>query len=849
MRRFLLWRYEQVKERLTKVPYCSATRKAAANKPDTWNTFSGALDIYMTHPGFFSGLGIVLGDGITGIDLDHVIDAEGCLDPKAAEIVTALPGYVERSPSGEGLHILLKGSLPVPGERGGLKFGNIFGFKPISDDPRKSPGIEFYDETSPRYLTVTGDVWENRCGLNTEDASPAIASVYWQAQKAHEGLKAAKETAKIAGREAQKGKKAEEPPAKKPRKDDCPFDYNDDGSLIEYIRKSKQGAKFSRLFDCGWDGYPSPSEARMALLNILAWWTQKDEARMARLFQRSALFNLDPAKWKRPQNGETLGSIEIRKACDTCRGEYDPQRSRSGQAERLTVSGDINEKLPTIIARDRQLTPLLREIADSLQTDKKLFRHGGGLISVENGTIIHYTAEAMPALLSRWANYLDGNNRGVFPPATASKAILYSVNSDDGIRPLERVINIPTLRADGTLLDTPGYDPESKLFYHPTTDIPPIPEHPEQQDAEIAAAWLLDMLCDFPFDSESSRYNYLGLLLTFVVRPLCRCVPLALVDAPMMGTGKSLLAKIACITATGEGAAFGVQLGDEAETRKNITSRLRDGPSIIVLDNIVGTISSPTLAACLTAETWEDRLLGHSRMLSLPMRAAVIATGNNLRVGKDMPRRCFYIRLDANEVQPWRREGFKYNLPEYAIQNRGRIVAALLTMARAWLCARRPQGDNLPSLGSFEEWCNIVGGILQFAGLNGFLGNIEEMRRSTADEEDDAGAWEAWMAAIHDWVTRTYIQPGDEVFTVSRLAGAMNNISWKDLKDDAPDSLGEIGEPGDRAWLTRLGKSLGAHAGQVFDLDGEIVKLIRKVDKHKRKKIYQLISIGNEKKD
>jgi hypothetical protein len=716
-----------------------------------------------------------------------------------------------------------------------LKFGKALGFEPITDDPKRQPGIEFYDETSSRYLTVTGDVWENRSTLNSEDASPAIAEVYWRAQKAHDAAKEAEKTAKTAEateKAAERTRKAEE---KEPKRGPASFDYDDDDELLRHIQETKQGKKFYDLFYQGQGGYASPSEARMALLTILAFWTRRDEMRMDRLFRRSALFDLDPEKCSRSQNGESLGAIEIREACNYCANIYNPQRPRANNAFFSTVPSDIDEGLPTILARDRQLNPLLREIVDSLQADEKLFRHGGGLVSVEEGAIAHYTAEAMPALLSRWANYVDTQNRGMFPPATAAKAVLYSVSNDDGIRPLERVVNVPTLRKDGTLLDTPGYDAASGLFYHPATDIPSIPERPEQQDAEIAAAWLLDMLRDFPFDSDSSRDNYLGLLLTFVVRQLCDCVPLALIDAPVMGSGKSLLAKIACVTATGKAAAFGVQLGSEEETRKNITSRLRDGPSIIVIDNAEDTISSPTLAACLTASVWEDRLLGRSRMLSLPMRAAVIATGNNLRVGKDMPRRCFYIRLDANETQPWRRGGFKHRLPEYAIENRGRIVAALLTMARAWLCAGRPRGGN-PSLGSFEEWCGVVGGILQFAGLNGFLGNLDEMRRATADEADDSGAWEAWMAAV-------YIKFGEDSFTATQLAEAMSGMYAGGLKDDAPNSLGDIGALDDRSWLTRLGKGLHSHVGQVFDLDSEIVKLVQISDKHVKRKFYRLKKI------
>jgi hypothetical protein len=515
-----------------------------------------------------------------------------------------------------------------------------------------------------------------------------------------------------------------------------------------------------------------------------------------------------------------LGGEEVEKVIDT--------------AGNFGLTSDIDANKPTIVGQGRQLFPLVREMTNSLMPDASLFRHGGGLVSVVDGEIRHYTNESMPSLLSRWANYIDIRNNGMFPPATAAKAVLFSMDND-GIRPLERVVNVPTLRQDGTLLNVPGYDAVSKLFYHPTSAIPEIPERPTQQDARAAAAWLLDMIGEFPFDSEPSRVNFIGLLLTFVVRQLCGCVPLALIDAPIMGSGKSLLAKIACVTATGKAAAFGVQLGDEAETRKNITSRLRDGPAIVAMDNVEDVISSPTLAACLTSETWEDRLLGRSRMLSLPMRAVVVATGNNLRTGKDMPRRCFYIRIDANATQPWMRGGFKHRLPEYALENRGCVVASLLTMARAWICAGRPCGGN-PTLGSFEEWCNVVGGILEYAGLTGFLGNLPEMRTNTADVEDDSGAWKTWVPAL-------YVKFGEEPFTVSRLAEAMSSMYAGELRDDAPNSLGDIGVPGDRSWLIRLGSGLHTHVGQVFDLDEKVVKLVQNIDKHKRKKIYKLVSV------
>ena len=290
----------------------------------------------------------------------------------------------------------------------------------------------------------------------------------------------------------------------------------------------------------------------------------------------------------------------------------------------FAMKDDTDIDLPTITGAKRQLLPLLNEIYESLRPDITLYRHGGGLASLRDGRISHYTAEAMPKLLSSRANYMDAQNNSMFPPSMAFKAVLYSIDDEDKIRPLNRVTNVPVLRPDGTVLDSPGYDTGSGIYYHPAGETPRVSERPAQEDAKKAAEWLLDMLCDFPFENDSDRTNYIGLLLTFVIRELCGCVPFALIDAPSAGTGKSLLASIAAITATGKAAALGVQLGTEEETRKNITSRLRESPPILITDNVDSVIKSSVLAAMATAPIWEDRLLGKNLMLHLPVRAVTM---------------------------------------------------------------------------------------------------------------------------------------------------------------------------------------------------------------------------------
>jgi putative DNA primase/helicase len=106
----------------TKVPYCVANpnRKASTTDPATWATFEDAVDVYsvvvdIRDPVPIAGLGpvLTLTAGISCLDLDRVIDVAGQLDTRAQTIVERCDSWTEISPSGTGLHIFVRGAVPV----------------------------------------------------------------------------------------------------------------------------------------------------------------------------------------------------------------------------------------------------------------------------------------------------------------------------------------------------------------------------------------------------------------------------------------------------------------------------------------------------------------------------------------------------------------------------------------------------------------------------------------------------------------------------------------------------------------------------------------------------------------
>src|SRR5262245_56979558 len=174
-------------------------------------------------------------------------------------------------------------------------------------------------------------------------------------------------------------------------------------------------------------------------------------------------------------------------------------------------------------------------------------------------------------------------------------------------------------------------------------------------------ALLEEAMGEFPYVDAASKANALALFLTPILRTaIAGPVPLALIDAPQAGTGKSLLTRLLATIVTGRSAAIMTAPASDEEFRKKITSHLLSGTSLMLFDNIEGPLRAGSLAAALTTETWSDRILGQSAMVTLPQKVTWTATGNNLAVAGDLARRCYWIRLDAQTSRPWQRTGFRY---------------------------------------------------------------------------------------------------------------------------------------------------------------------------------------------
>ncbi len=262
-KQWVCWR--RVHRTRTKLPISPATGKAAScSDPATWGTYPQAQTTASRLR--LDGIGFVFtaADPYVGVDLDHCRTDGGTLEPWAAELVRRLNSFTEWSPSGKGLHIIVRASLPNCGGR-------------------RRRGIEIY--SSNRYFTITGDHLGQTPGT-IEDRQDEILEL-------------------VAALDARSRKPSEQgrPPGGVPQTDK---------ELIQRAKRARNGFRFQKLWAGDTSDYGGDhSRADAALCALLAWYTQADAARIDRLFRWSGLYR---PKWDRPTAGSTYGAITVEAA-------------------------------------------------------------------------------------------------------------------------------------------------------------------------------------------------------------------------------------------------------------------------------------------------------------------------------------------------------------------------------------------------------------------------------------------------------------------------------------------------------------------------------------------------------
>ncbi len=474
-----------------------------------------------------------------------------------------------------------------------------------------------------------------------------------------------------------------------------------------------------------------------------------------------------------------------------------------------------NESRPTIRVVAADIERIVDEAEAALiKAGRGLYQRGGLIVSVGVAKMItadgsevggqrifergeHALAEDLTA-----AAHFEKYNERVkdYVPCDAPSKIVKTLQQRTArlrLPPLSGVINAPTLRPDGSLLEAPGYDAATGLLFDPRGEtFPAISTKPSRDDAVKALSQVKGLIETFPFVDEADRAVALSTILTACIRRTLGAAPLHAYTAPVAGSGKSMLVDLAATIATGREAGVVAQGRTEEETEKRLGALLLSGDPIIAIDNCEQPLGGEFLCQVLTQSAVRVRILGKSEAPELPTNSLITATGNNLVLVGDMTRRGLLCHLDPRVERPELRQ-FERNPIAAAKANRGQLVAAVLTVLRAYQVAGRPAEPS--ALGSFAAWSSLVRGALMWLGEADPVDTMERARSLDPRLEELSAVLTQWREVIgkdaiivrrliekatkqtvgdgFDYSTREFTHPDfrEALLTVAGTGGAVNS--------------------------------------------------------------------------
>jgi hypothetical protein len=343
---------------------------------------------------------------------------------------------------------------------------------------------------------------------------------------------------------------------------------------------------------------------------------------------------------------------------------------------------------------------------------------------------------------------------------------------------IERISNVPLLLADGGLVEKSGYDPTTRVWFDPREfKFPAIPERPSEKHARKAIKLFDRVYGEFPFKDTNSYAVVLSLVLSLLLRHLLPTVPLHLFSAPQPRSGKTKIVEAAAGATTGRDVAR-INYRNTEEFEKFLPVPLTSGDPLVLIDNVGSAVTSHMLSTVLTTDAeYAVRKLGATEEIRTLNRSVFAATGNQLRIGGDLPGRSIMARINPDCANPEFRS-FKFDPPTLARKMFPALAMAALTAARWYIqsdCPEPQYAEGRKELGSFEDWNRIVRGLLVSLEVGDPLATQEEVRETNVDAAADVLLLRTLRADF-----------GDEAFTTADIH------KGKVLKDKDKDGKEKI---------------------------------------------------------
>ncbi|HZV05857.1 MAG TPA: bifunctional DNA primase/polymerase [Gemmataceae bacterium] len=413
---------------------------------------------------------------------------------------------------------------------------------------------------------------------------------------------------------------------------------------------------------------------------------------------------------------------------------------RGGELSNLASRGEevLNAAGVQIFQRSRQLVRPVIEEVDATRGRK-----------TKTCQLIPVVPDYLRDLLcrhARWEMLVGKKYVAIDPPRGVAATMLARTGEWRLFPAVCGVTSAPTMRPDGSLVTEAGFDPKTGLLLVEPPPMPVIPEAPTKADAEAALKLLEDLLVGFPFVDDVARAGALSALITAVARGAFPVAPLHASRAPTAGSGKSFLWDIVAAIIIGHPMPVISTGKDEIEMEKRLGAALMTGQPLISIDNISGELGGDALCQIIERPVVDIRVLGQSKNMRIEARGtSLYATGNNFTLVGDVCRRVITINLDAGLERPELRQ-FEFDPVERVLADRGKYIAAALTICRAYFVTGRP--DKARKLASFEGWSDTVRSALIWLGKEDPVKSMEFARQEDPELVELAEMLEAWSEAM-----------------------------------------------------------------------------------------------------
>lgn len=406
------------------------------------------------------------------------------------------------------------------------------------------------------------------------------------------------------------------------------------------------------------------------------------------------------------------------------------------------------------------------------------------------------------------------NEPAAVPPPKHIVQAVFNRTEWPSIQTLRGIYDLPIVRPDGSIFQTPGIDAVTGAYYEPARrlKIEPIPDNPTQEDAVEAAKILLEPIESFPIDGPDNRAAWVSTILSIIGRrAISGTVPMTMIEANSPASGKDILATMIGAIVFGRKLEHSAYSHDDAEMEKRLIGEAISGSKVIYLGNIEGSFGLPCINGALTGSGLKGRLLSTNKMVKAQMDAVWIGTSNNPLIHVETLRRMIPVRIVSPEEKPEERDTskFKIRFPiEYCLENRGKLARAAIIMLSAWLKSKETFPTDRKMMGSFEAWTQVIRGACIYAGL----ADPHDARRVYEERGASAGKSNA-LSILFQWLSK--IDPmrrgvSCQTMIDKMIAGFPNTEDAKEVKS-AMKEIAPYAFKGDSVSAAALGTRLKEH--------------------------------------